>query len=182
MPNTRIMIVEDEAILVLDIKNHLENYGYSVPVVVYSGEEAVNRIPEFQPDLVLMDIKLDSEIDGIKTVQEIHDNAGIPVVFLTAYASDDMLQRAKVTEPYAYILKPFNERELRSNIEIALYKHRTEKALRDSQKQYRQLFHHIADPVFIIDRQTNHILECNQSALDRYGYDLQEFQKMSIWD
>lgn len=127
MVNEKILVVEDEELIGQDIKILLEDLGYEVPYLVPSGEEAISRAGEIRADLVLMDIMLEGEIDGIEAAHKINDQYGIPIIYLTAYRNEEILERAKLTEPYAYIVKPFEERELRTNVEIALNRHRAEK-------------------------------------------------------
>lgn len=133
---SRILIVEDELIVALDIKTRLERKGYLVTGMASRGEEALAMLQSDPPDLVLMDIKLGGEIDGIQTAQRIHFFSDVPVVYLTAFADDETLQRAKLSEPFGYILKPFEERDLITNIEIGLYKHKMEQALREREERY----------------------------------------------
>jgi len=121
-----IFIVEDEAIVASDIKETLIGLGYTAAGMAKSGEIALEKIAQNRPDLVLMDIHLAGEMDGIDTAGKIHVLYGIPVIYLTAYADKVLLERAKVTEPYGYVVKPYDERELHSVIEMALYKHRIE--------------------------------------------------------
>ena len=134
MPEAQILIVEDEYIVAKDIKNTLTNLGYSVPAIAASGEEALKKLSEVKPDLILMDIVLKGSMDGVQTADEIRTKFNIPVVYLTAYADDNTLQRAKITEPYGYLIKPFQERELHSTIEMALYKQKMEKSLKDNEQ------------------------------------------------
>ena len=126
MANTKIMVVEDEGIVALDIQSKLEGKGYEVPAVVATGEEAVQKAGETRPDLVLMDIQLEGEMDGVEAAEQIRTRFAIPVVYLTAYSDDNTLQRAKIAEPFGYLLKPFEEKKLHTTIEIALYKHQIE--------------------------------------------------------
>ena len=118
---TRVMIVEDEAVVALDMTHELESAGYSVVCHVTNGEEAVEKALELKPDVILMDITIQGEMDGISAAQRIADRSRIPFVFVTAHADEATLQRAKITRPYGYILKPFEPNELRANIEIALH-------------------------------------------------------------
>ncbi|MCK9150957.1 histidine kinase dimerization/phosphoacceptor domain -containing protein [Methanobacterium alcaliphilum] len=127
MANEKILIVEDEELVAQDIKVILEDLGYEVPAITPSAEEALEKIEESCPDSVLMDIMLEGEMDGIEAAQKISERYDIPVVYLTAYSNQEILQRAKKTEPYGYILKPFQERDLQINIEMALYKHEAKK-------------------------------------------------------
>lgn len=126
MEKPAVFIVEDEAIVANDIKETLISLGYAVPGIAKSGELALDKIQQIHPDLVLMDIHLAGEMDGVETAGRIHVLYDIPVIYLTAYADKLLLERAKITEPYGYVLKPYDERELHSVIEMALYKHRIE--------------------------------------------------------
>lgn len=126
----RILIVEDEGITAMDLKMRLTNLGYEVVGIADTGEGAIALADEKRPDLILMDIMLKGEMDGIQAAEHIKPALGIPVIFLTAYADNTTLRRAKVTEPYGYILKPFEERELHTNIQVALFKHEAEELQR----------------------------------------------------
>jgi CheY-like chemotaxis protein len=125
-----VFIVEDEAIVANDIKETLKSLGYHVSGIAKSGALAIEKVRETQPDLVLMDIHLDGRMDGIETAGQIRSSFDIPVIYLTAHADTDLLERAKITEPYGYVLKPYDERELHSNIKIALYKHSIEREIK----------------------------------------------------
>ena len=120
MTNQHVMIVEDESIVAMDIQCKLEGLGYSVTAVVQSGEEAIQMAEQVKPDLILMDINLQGEMDGIAAASKILDHADIPVVYLTALRDADTVQRAKRTEPFGYVIKPFNEQELYAAIETSL--------------------------------------------------------------
>ncbi|PNW39210.1 UNVERIFIED_CONTAM: response regulator receiver protein [Euhalothece sp. KZN 001] len=126
MSTNKILIVEDEAVVSLDIARRLEKMGYEVIARLASGEEALELVQEERPDLVLMDINLQGEMDGIQTATTLYKNYGLPVIYLTAYAGESTLERAKESKPYGYILKPFKERELHAAIEIAISRHETE--------------------------------------------------------
>ena len=130
MEQPAIFIVEDEAIVANDIKETLKSLGYTVTGIAKSGELALEKIKETKPDLVLMDIHLAGQMDGVETAGKIHVLYNIPVIYLTAYADKALLDRAKVTEPYGYVIKPYDERELHSVIEMALYKHRIEREIK----------------------------------------------------
>jgi CheY-like chemotaxis protein len=130
MERPAIYIVEDEAIVANDIKETLKSLGYDVPGIAKSGEIALVKVKELMPDLVLMDIHLAGQMDGVETAGMIHVLYSIPVIYLTAYADKALLDRAKVTEPYGYVIKPYDERELHSVIEMSLYKHRVEREIK----------------------------------------------------
>ena len=129
MTDPQILVVEDEGIIAKSIRVMLKSLGYAVAAVTSSGEEAIKKAAETHPDLVLMDIVLEGDIDGIEAAEQIRGRFDIPVVYLTAHADENTLKRAKITEPYGYILKPFSERELHAAVETALYKHMVERKL-----------------------------------------------------
>lgn len=151
MKGSHVLIIEDEIIVAEDIKRTLQNLGYIVSAVVPSGEEAVKIIEDNTPDLILMDIVLHGEMDGIETAKQISSNYNIPVIYITAYSDEKILERAKVTEPFGYIIKPFKERELHINIEIALYKHQMENKSKESRKWYSTTLKSIGDGVIAVD-------------------------------
>src|SRR3989304_10561163 len=130
MPNARIMIVEDERIVARKIHKSLEKLGYDVCALAPTGEEAVQKAGETRPDLILMDIVLKGTMDGIEASEQIRRLFNIPVVYLTAYANEKVFQRAKITEPYGYILKPFEDKELYIAIEIALHRNQSDARIR----------------------------------------------------
>ncbi len=121
MAKANIMIVEDEAIVGEELKISLEDMDYTVTSIIKSGEQAIEKADQDCPDLILMDIRLKGRMDGIQAAELIRSRLGIPVVFLPAYADDDKLERAKLTMPFGYILKPFQDKDLEVTIEIALY-------------------------------------------------------------
>jgi CheY-like chemotaxis protein len=127
MSKTRILVVEDEAIVGMGIKQKLEDLGHEVLDIVFTGEDAVKRALETKPDIILMDIVLKGDMDGIEAASKIRDHLDVPIIYLTAYSDEDVLNRARITEPYGYILKPFKKSEVNANIEMALYKHAAEK-------------------------------------------------------
>jgi PAS domain S-box-containing protein len=129
MSNAKILVVEDEWLVAQGIRESLHDLGYEVVGLAASGAEGLRLAAEQRPDLVLMDILLQGTMDGIEAAEHLRQRFGIPAVFLTAYADAQTLSRAKLTEPYGYLLKPFEIRELHSVIEIALYKSRAEKRL-----------------------------------------------------
>jgi signal transduction histidine kinase len=139
MPKAKLLVVEDEEIVAFDIESTLKSLGYTVLDVVASGEEAIASAAKMQPDLVLMDIMLKSSMDGIQTANEIRKNLNIPVLYLTAYADVNTLERAKITEPFGYIIKPFEERTLSTIIEIALSRHQAEEKMRQALEKEKHL-------------------------------------------
>jgi signal transduction histidine kinase len=153
MSSARIFIVEDEAIVNFDLCNKLKDAGYRVVGSEFNGEDALTKINKLKPDLAIVDIKIGGKIDGIDLANAIKKESGIPVIFLTAYADKDTLQRAKLTEPYAYILKPMKDQELYVAIEMSLYKYEMQdKLIKLKQYEiYEQLigsFAHIFNNIF----------------------------------
>jgi CheY-like chemotaxis protein len=126
LSNEKILIVEDESIVILHIRKALENLGYIIAGIANHGDDAIIKATETRPDLVLMDIVLKGAVDGIDAASKIQAILNIPVIYLTAHADESTLQRAKVTEAFGYIVKPFRERDLQIAIEFALYKSRME--------------------------------------------------------
>ena len=151
MSNVKILVVEDESIVAMDIKHRAEGLGYSVTGITPSGEGAIQKASQTKPDLVLMDIVLKGDMDGVEAAQRIRDTLDIPVVYLTAYSDEKTLKRAKVTEPFGYIIKPFEDRELHSAVEVALYKHKMESKLKDSEKWLSTTLESIGDAVIATD-------------------------------
>lgn len=130
MPKPNILVVEDESIVAKDIQNSLKKLGYSVMGITDNGEEALKLIEDDQPDIVLMDIMLKGHMSGIDTATLIKEKYDIPVIYLTAYADESTLNKAKITEPHGYIIKPFKEVDLHTAIEMAMYKHGKEKEIK----------------------------------------------------
>jgi putative nucleotidyltransferase with HDIG domain len=128
----KILIVEDEKIVAEDIKQTLQKFKYEIIGIAEDATQALELIKQKEPDLVLMDIVLSGIYNGIQLTEKINKQFDLPVVYMTAYSDTETLQRATVTEPYGYLIKPFNDRELRANIEMALYKHNVEKRLSQS--------------------------------------------------
>jgi signal transduction histidine kinase len=137
--NLNIFIVEDEAIIARDIANKLKNLGYNVAGHAMTGEEAIEKILSIRPDMVLMDIRLNGNLDGIDTAKKIYSQFEVPIIYVTAYMDKNTLARAKITEPYGYIMKPFEERDLYIHIELAFYKHQAQKKLTENKEIIKAL-------------------------------------------
>jgi PAS domain S-box-containing protein len=144
------MIVEDDRIVARDIRQQVDRMGYSVVATTGSGEEAVALARSIRPDLVLMDIRLEGEIDGIEAARQIRAGEGIPVIFLTAYGTEDIVRRASETDPFGYLLKPFQEPQMRTVIQMALFKRRAEATLRLSERRYSATLSSISDGVITV--------------------------------
>ncbi|HIK05102.1 MAG TPA: response regulator [Trichormus sp. M33_DOE_039] len=153
MTATKILVVEDEVIVARTITSQLGQLGYDVIGTASSGKVAIAKALEAKPELVLMDIILKGEMDGIDTASYIREHLDIPVIFLTAYGDDNTLQRAKITQPFGYIVKPFTSKDLRIAIEIGLLKHRLERDIRENRDQLATLLNSISDAVIATDEQ-----------------------------
>ena len=178
MVKTSILIVEDEIIVAENIRLKLENLGYHVPDIVTSGEVVLEGLTRHRVDLVLMDIQLSGEMDGIETAARIREQHDIPIIYHTAYADENTLQRAKLTEPFGYLLKPFQTRELHSNVEMALYKHRMALMLKASEERYRRITDVITDYIYTVHIQAGQAVHThhNASCVAVTGYTTEDFQ------
>lgn len=147
MNRVQILVVEDNSIVGKDIQKRLTTMGYAVPNVAATGNRALEMVEESKPDLVLMDIMLKGNLDGMETAQQMASKHNIPVVYLTAYSDDSTLEKAKATGAFGYLLKPFNETELHTTIELALFKHAMERKLRQSEQWLTTTINSIDDVV-----------------------------------
>jgi len=152
-----IMLVEDETIVALDVQERLESLGYQMAAHATTGEEAIRYAIELDLDLILMDVKLRGQLDGIETAAQIRMSKDIPIIYLTAFADENTLKRASLTEAYGYMIKPFEDRELYSTIEMALYKYKIEKKLRISEERYALATRATHDGIWDWDLQKNEI-------------------------
>lgn len=168
MEKTRILIAEDEFIVAKDLQMCLEELGYTVCCRVNSGEKVLQQVEKISPDLVLMDIMLKGKMTGIDAASEIRRRFHIPVLYVTANANPDIVEQAKTTEPFGFIVKPFSEHELQVNIEIALYKHRMERKARESEEKYRQLVEHSSESIFVVQDERLKLL--NPATITITGY------------
>lgn len=149
MNKAKILVVEDETIVALDIESRLNKLGYSVCATVENGAEAIAKALELQPDLVLMDIHLQGSINGIEAAEEIYQKSQIPIIYLTANSDPNTFEKAKITEPLAYIIKPFKERELNNTIELTLSRYRAEKKVKEREEWLLTVLKSIGDGVII---------------------------------
>ncbi|MCX6138033.1 MAG: response regulator, partial [Ignavibacteriales bacterium] len=177
----RILIVEDEGIVAKDIRRFVEQLGYSMAGYASTGEEALSAMRQSQPDLILLDIGLRGSIDGVETARRIHESFDTPIIFLTAYSDHATLQRAKETNPFGYLLKPFEERELYSAVEMARHRYSLEKALRVSEARFRDLFDEAPIGYHELDKEGN-ITRINRTELEMAGYTQEEMVGHCIAD
>ncbi|MDH7574852.1 MAG: HD domain-containing protein [Candidatus Saccharicenans sp.] len=151
MSKARILIVEDENLVARDLQNMVRLLGYEVTGVVQTGEEVIASINRKKPDLVLMDIVLKGNLDGISVAAVTWEEYGIPVVYITSFADDLTFERAKLTEPFGYLIKPFEERELELTIETALYKARMQLLLREKEQWLSTILRSIGDGIIVLN-------------------------------
>ncbi|MBA4239299.1 MAG: hypothetical protein C0448_01135 [Sphingobacteriaceae bacterium] len=172
----KILLVEDEVIIAMDLRASLENQGYIVIDHVTRGEDVIQVIEKKRPDIILMDVKLEGELDGVETAQMIYDNYDIPVIFITSYSNKSIINRAKKTNPFGYIVKPFEDRELFTNIELAFFKHESELRLKESEKKYRELSESIQQIIIEFDCEGN-IKYLNEPGMQILGLTKPELSK-----
>lgn len=174
MSKTKVMVVEDESIVAIDITQRLESLGYEVTATVSTGEKAIEMAEKTKPHIILMDIVLKGKIDGIQAAEEIGKNFKTPIVYLTAYSDEKTLERAKLTRPFGYIIKPFEDREIHSIIEVALYKNEMDTKLKESEEKYRTIFNSIQDVLFTLDLNERCTM-ASEDQLQSYGFTQQQF-------
>jgi PAS domain S-box-containing protein/putative nucleotidyltransferase with HDIG domain len=194
MKKPKILIAEDNSSIGNLLRSQLEDHNYIVPAIVNSGIEAISRASDIHPDIVIMDVNLKGNMDGITAAQKILSNKNIPVIYLTAYADDDLLKRARTTSPYGYVLKPYKVEELYSTIEMALYKRKqekkiekvhhtnrkqTEEELRKSEERYRLLAENIPDVVIVYNFDLKPIY-VSPSATRLSGYTVEELMNQKV--
>jgi PAS domain S-box-containing protein len=176
----RILIVEDQRLIAADLESTLKKLGYEIAASVAAGEDAVRRASELAPDLILMDIRLRGDMDGILAAQAIRQRTDVPIVYLTAYADDETLIRARETSPFGYLVKPFNERELRAAIEIAISKHESdrllfeERAKRRAAEEFKLLVNGVLDCSIIMLDPEGRVASWNEGARRIKGYTAEE--------
>ena len=165
MKKTKILVVEDEFITGADLQRRLQKAGFDVPVVVDTGRKAIALAGEMQPDIVLMDITLKEEMTGITAAKEISTLYDIPVIFLTAHSDDATVDQAVRSEPFGYLIKPVDDRALRTTIQMALFKHAMELRLKESEERYRTMAGLVDESIYIINRDYT-VMYLNQCAAD----------------
>ncbi len=181
MDKRKILVVEDEFITGTEIKKRLQNMGYDVPKVVATGEDAIRLAGEFHPDIVVMDITLKGEMNGITAAEEIRKRYDIPVVFLTAHSDDATVEKAVMSEPFGYLIKPLDERALRTTIQMALYKHAMDEKLKERDRVISALLNTTADAMLLLDSEGN-ILGVNQPMAERLNRKPDDLHQMTIND
>lgn len=151
MSKANVLVVEDEGIIAWNIETILTRFEYNVVGVAASGIEAIAKVAETNPDLVLMDIRLQGDMDGIEAAEQIRVRFNIPIIYLTAHANDNIIERAKATQPFGYIIKPFQEKELNATIELALYKFKLDQDLQVEKDWFSKVLKNMGDSVIVTD-------------------------------
>jgi signal transduction histidine kinase len=204
MGKAQVLVVEDEGVVALSLEKKLTDLGYGVPAVAASGEEAVRQALETKPDIILMDIRLKGKTDGVAAARRIRSDLDVPIVYLSAYSDEKTLKRAKATQPYGYLIKPFEERELYATIEMALHKHGLEKELQRHHDHLQELVDertqelmHAKDLAEVANRvkseflsnvshefktPLNHIIGFTELVLGKHLGELNEFQQEYLND
>ncbi|MBD3636175.1 MAG: response regulator [Crocinitomicaceae bacterium] len=165
MPKTNVLVVEDESIVSKDIQHSLKKLGYNVVGAASTGERAFELASSEKPDIILMDIMLKGEMNGIDTAQKVKEELQIPVIYLTAYADESTLEKAKVTEPYGYIIKPFKEVDLHTSIEMALYKFSKEKEVLKARDLFYSLIENKDSKDFIFVKSKSRLVKIKTSDI-----------------
>ena len=181
MTNARILVVEDEFITGADLQAKLQEMGYDVPVVADTGEFAIQAAAEHLPDLVLMDIHLKGEMTGIGAAEQIHSRFSIPVIFLTGQSDEATVEKAKVSAPFGYLIKPVDDRALKITINMALYKHQLDESLKKQEKTIVALLNATTDALFILDRDGT-VLALNETLAKRAGKRANEIANTSFFE
>ncbi|MCK5672787.1 MAG: response regulator, partial [Spirochaetales bacterium] len=179
MRQENILIVEDERIIALDLQRRLIRFGFPNPVITTNGLDALKAIDIDKPDIILMDIMLSSDFDGIETATIINEKYNIPLIFLTAYSDEKTVERAKKAEPYGYILKPFKEKELYTTIDIALYKFESNEKLKKQERWSAAILHSIEDGI-IATNQNGQIEFMNPVAEKITNYIQDDVKNLSL--
>ncbi|MCF7859051.1 MAG: response regulator [Candidatus Cloacimonetes bacterium] len=158
MKAKNILIVEDEKIIAEDVKNTLLKFNYQVPMIISSGEEAIEKAEELRPDLILMDIMIEGNINGIEAAKQIYKKLEIPIIFLTAYADENILEKAAESSPFGYLIKPFEDRELRATIEMAFYKYKMENRLRKNRNFLLKIIDSVPNNIYVKDKKGKYLV------------------------
>ncbi len=178
---TRILVVEDERITSRAIQGHLTNRGYIIADTACSGEEAVRKAGDLRPDIVLMDVTLEGEMDGVSAAMEIRTHYNLPVIYITAQLDDSTWERVKMTEPYGHVLKPIDENVLFAAIEMALYRHSLDRKLKRSEERYRRITDNMLDMVSLVDAD-GMFLYVSPTHTTILGYNLEDLYGGLIFD
>lgn len=178
--NAKILLAEDDTLAARRLSQSLLRMGYQVTGVAETGEEVIESVAAHPPDIIIMDITLVGNVDGISAAQKVHAQTDIPVIYLTANSDSEVFERAKQTEPYAYIVKPFEIFQLQNAIEIALFKHTMGKKLRESENRYRTLFEASDNAMMLVDEHST-ITMVNEQFENMTGCPKAAVENLKIW-
>lgn len=168
-----ILIVEDEALIAMDIETKLKNSGYEIVETAFSGEEAIKKVKELKPDLILMDIYLNGDLDGIETAAIINTFRDIPIIYLSAFSDENTFERIKRTNPYGFINKPISNELLLISVKTAIYKHELDKKLVESEEHLRSIFDSSNDCIYSLDAD-GRFTSANKNTCDKFRLDEDE--------
>ncbi len=178
---SKILIIEDELIEAMSFEQSLKSVGFEVVGISSTGKDALDKVAELKPDLVLMDIILKGDMDGIETAAKINENYDIPIVYLTAHPEKSTVDRAKLTSPYGYLIKPVNITVLKNTIDMALYKHRTDQKLKESEERFKASFNQ-APVGMVLSGSDRRIFKANKKFCDLIGYSNEELQGQLFYE
>lgn len=182
MKNVIILLVEDESLEAKELKQKLEDFGYQVPYIISKYEEIVKKASDIMPDLILMKIFLKENIEAVNKIK----NLDIPFIYLTEYSENPLIfEKTKITDPYGYIFKPYNSNQLKYTIELALYRHKKEKKLKENENKYRKIFNNDFDMIhlnIIKNGIPGKFIDVNNVGIERLGYTYDEFLTMTPTD
>lgn len=178
--NAKILLAEDDAIAARHLNLSLLRMGYQITGVVQTGEEVIESAAKNLPDIILMDIALGGKVDGICAVQKVHAQVDIPVIYITANSDNEVFERAKQTDPYAYLIKPYEIYQLQNAIEIALFKHNLEKQLKESENRYRTIFEASDSAMMLVDEHST-ITMVNEQFENMTGYSKASVENSKSW-
>ena len=182
MKNVVILLVEDESLEAKELKQKLEDFGYQVPYIISKYEEIVKKASDIMPDLILMKIFLKEDIEAVNKIK----NLDIPFIYLTEYSENPLIfEKTKITDPYGYIFNPYNNNQLKYTIELALYRHKKEKKLKENENKYRKIFNNDFDMIhlnIIKNGIPGKFIDVNNVGIERLGYTYDEFLNMTPTD
>jgi len=185
MKMCKIMVVDDESAIIMQLEERLRTMGYEVVGTAASGQEAVDKARRLAPDVILMDIVMPGKLDGIEAAEAIRAEMDVPVLFVTGYAEDEFVGRAKGVEPFGYIVKPFHESEIKATIEVALHNKTMERRLQQSEAElrlFRTLLDQSRDAIYVMEPETGRFLDVNEQACRGLGYTRAELLDMAVTD
>lgn len=178
--NAKILLAEDDATAASHLSQSLIRMGYQITGVVKTGEAVIECLAENIPDIILMDITLGGVIDGICAVQKIHETSDIPIIYITANSDSETFERAKLTEPYAYLIKPYEIYQLQNAIEIALFKHNLKNQLKESENRYRTIFE-VSDNAMMLVHKDSTITMVNEQFEELTGFTKTSVENIKSW-